>query len=104
MFESNDQKSYAVLNRRELIRIGAAAAAMPLLRDAAVFCQVSAAAHASVEWPQYAGDHASTKYSTLDQISSANFSSLKIAWTWRSVEEELAKTHNSRPGHGKRRR
>ena len=94
MSEKNHQKSHAGLNRRELIRLGAAAAALPLLRDAAAFCQVSAAAHASVEWPQYAGDHASTKYSALDQITAENFSSLKIAWTWRSVEEELAKTHN----------
>ena len=30
----------------------------------------------------------------LDQITAENFSDLKVAWTWRSVEEELAKTHN----------
>ena len=48
----------------------------------------------SGEWRQYAGDNASTKYSALDQITAENFSNLKVAWTWRSVEEELAKTHN----------
>lgn len=32
------------------------------------------------EWPAYAGDKASTKYSPLDQINSTNVRELRIAW------------------------
>jgi quinoprotein glucose dehydrogenase len=46
------------------------------------------------EWPQYAGDKASTKYSPLDQITAENFGKLKVAWTWRSVEEDIVKAKN----------
>ena len=46
------------------------------------------------EWRQYAGDKAGTKYSPLDQINADNFSDLKVAWTWRSVEEELDQKHD----------
>lgn len=31
------------------------------------------------EWPTYGGDLANSKYSPLDQITAANFGSLKIA-------------------------
>ena len=94
MFEYSYRKSHTGLNRRELIRLGAAAAALPLLGDVAALCQWPAAVSTTGEWRHYAGDHASTKYSTLDQITAENFSRLKVAWTWRSVEEELAKAHN----------
>ncbi|WP_353065968.1 pyrroloquinoline quinone-dependent dehydrogenase [Tunturibacter psychrotolerans] len=94
MFEHNDQKSRQGLTRREVIRLGAVAAAMPMLGDIAALCQVPAAARASGEWRQYAGDKASTKYSSLNQITADNFSNLKVAWTWRSVEEDLTQAHN----------
>ncbi len=94
MFEYNHRKSHTGLNRREVIRLGAAAAALPLLGDVAALCQLPAAASTPVEWRHYAGDNASSKYSTLDQVTAENFSNLKVAWTWRSVEEELAKAHN----------
>jgi glucose dehydrogenase len=94
MFEQNNKESDTGFTRREVIRFGAAAAAMPLLGDIAGLCQVPAPARASVEWRQYAGDKASTKYSSLDLITAENFSKLKVAWTWRSVEEDLAKSHN----------
>jgi quinoprotein glucose dehydrogenase len=45
------------------------------------------------EWPSYAGDKASSKYSALAQINGANFSQLKVAWTWRSPEEQVTKEH-----------
>jgi quinoprotein glucose dehydrogenase len=38
------------------------------------------------EWRSYAGDHGSTKYAPLDQIDADNFSDLRIAWRWRSVD------------------
>lgn len=94
MFEHRNQTAHTGLNRRDVIRLGAAAAALPLLADFAAFCQVPISARASMEWRQYAGDKACTKYSSLDQITAGNFSNLKVAWTWRSLEEDLAKTHN----------
>jgi glucose dehydrogenase len=45
------------------------------------------------EWRNYAGDKASSKYSPLSQINKGNFKSLKIAWTWRSADEEVIKAN-----------
>src|SRR5580704_17438716 len=84
------------LNRREVLRLGAATAAIPLVGDLATLAQTPAAARASVEWRQYAGDNASTKYSRLDQIIAENFSKLKVVWTWRSVEEPVVTAHQLR--------
>lgn len=44
------------------------------------------------EWPNYASDKGSTKYSPLDQINASNVAQLKVAWTWDSPEVELSKT------------
>lgn len=44
------------------------------------------------EWPTYGGDLASTKYSPLDQITAANFASLKIAWRAKSPDGFLSLT------------
>ena len=41
------------------------------------------------EWPTYAGDLGGTKYSALDQIDAANFSTLEIAWRWESADGAL---------------
>lgn len=87
------------LSRREVLRLGSAAAVLPFFGQMSMFAQsaVSASGKAELatgEWPQYAGDKASTKYSPLDQINADNFSNLKVAWTWRSVEEELDKKYN----------
>src|SRR5258706_8489166 len=43
------------------------------------------------EWPVYAGDFASTKYSPLTQINVSNFKHLKVAWKWNSPDNELKK-------------
>ncbi len=45
------------------------------------------------EWPSYGGDKASSRYSLLDQVDAKNFRSLRVAWTWRSPEEEVIKAH-----------
>ena len=45
------------------------------------------------EWRNYAGDKASSKYSPLAQINKENFNSLKIAWTWRSADEEVIRAN-----------
>ena len=36
------------------------------------------------EWPQHRGDHASSNYSSLDQINKTNVQNLKIAWRWKT--------------------
>lgn len=44
------------------------------------------------EWPNYAADKGSTKYSPLDQVDAGNVSKLKIAWTWEAPEVEMMKS------------
>ncbi|HYU78103.1 MAG TPA: pyrroloquinoline quinone-dependent dehydrogenase [Vicinamibacterales bacterium] len=51
----------------------------------------------SNQWPAYAGDAASTHYSTLRQINRANVSTLAIAWTWEPREAAL-KEFGTQPG------
>ncbi len=58
---------------------------------------------ANGEWPVYGGDKAGTKYSPLDQIDRDNFSDLKIAWRWQSVDGFLSKsTANGGEWHASR--
>jgi quinoprotein glucose dehydrogenase len=48
-------------------------------------CVVSAAfAQQGTDWPTYGADLASSKYRPLDQINAANFSSLEIAWRFKT--------------------
>lgn len=47
--------------------------------------QIPLPVHAqNTNWPFYAGDAHSTKYSPLDQINASNVSRLRIAWRWKS--------------------
>ena len=39
-------------------------------------------------WPSYGGSQASLKYSPLDQIDRSNAGRMKIAWRWRSIDED----------------
>ena len=41
------------------------------------------------EWPSYAADAGSTKYTSLSQINADNFAELDIAWRWSSIDAEL---------------
>ena len=41
------------------------------------------------DWPAYAGDKGSTKYSPLDQINKETIKNLRIAWRQSSVPDEL---------------
>ena len=50
------------------------------------------ASTATGEWPTYGGDLANSKYSPLDQITAANFASLKIAWRMKSPDGFLSLT------------
>ena len=47
---------------------------------------------ATGEWPTYGGDLANSKYSPLDQITAANFASLKPAWRVPSPDAFLSMT------------
>ena len=42
----------------------------------------------------YGGDKASSKYSPLAQIGKDNFTRLRVAWTWRSADEEVVKANS----------
>lgn len=44
---------------------------------------------ANGEWPSYAADAGSTKYTSLSQINADNFSELEISWRWQSIDAEL---------------
>lgn len=45
------------------------------------------------DWPHYARDLASSKYSPLDQIDADNVTSLQVAWTWESADYRLEGEH-----------
>ena len=49
------------------------------------------------DWPHYAGDHGSTKYSGLDQIDAENFENLEVLWRWESADKALADKTRFRP-------
>ncbi len=48
-------------------------------------------------WPTYGGSAASLKYAPLDQIDHTNASALKIAWRWRSIDEDRKQEAGVRP-------
>ena len=52
----------------------------------------------SGEWHHYAGDHGSTKYSSVDQINAENFGDLEVAWRWLSADVNLEESTSFRPG------
>ena len=54
--------------------------------------QAAVSSTAIGEWPTYGGDLANSKYSPLDQITAANFASLKIAWRAKSPDAFLSMT------------
>jgi quinoprotein glucose dehydrogenase len=41
------------------------------------------------EWRTYGGDAGHSKYAPLDQINQTNVKSLRVAWRWLSVDEDL---------------
>ncbi len=43
----------------------------------------------SGDWPHFAGDQGSTKYSGLDQINASNFGKLQVAWRWGTADKAL---------------
>jgi quinoprotein glucose dehydrogenase len=49
-----------------------------------VAAQSSAHSTKNGEWPSYAADLASTRYSPLDQINASNFNKLEVAWHFKT--------------------
>ena len=78
--------------RRVVAVLGLVLAALTGLSG--MFGAQSAPVHSTAigEWSAYGGDLASSKYSPLDQISTANFGSLKIAWRAKSFDGFLSLT------------
>jgi quinoprotein glucose dehydrogenase len=44
---------------------------------------------AAGEWRAYGADLANTKYSPLDQITRDNVGALRVAWRWRSIDQDV---------------
>ena len=47
------------------------------------------------EWPNYAGNLSSNKYSPLNQISADNIADLEVLWRWRSPDNDITVAQNS---------
>ncbi len=47
------------------------------------------------QWPTYGGDHASTKYSPLDQIDRGTVDRLQVVWRWASPDNEVVTTNRT---------
>ena len=56
---------------------------------------VVAAGTAQGQWPIYAGNNASMKYSPLEQITAANVANVEVAWRWRSPDNEIQGVQNT---------
>ena len=66
---------------RRLMRVRNGLAGVLLMGALAVVAaQPAAPASAVGQWRTYGGDLASTRYSSLDQITAENFGTLRIAW------------------------
>ena len=45
--------------------------------------------NSKADWKHAGGDHSSAKYSPLSQINASNFTSLELAWRWKSADTLL---------------
>jgi quinoprotein glucose dehydrogenase len=109
--DTNEENVHAAPSRREALIAGAVLVAAPFLGGAISTVQAAQAANtgvsagrpanaqagkvrgAATEWLSYGGDKAGSKYSPLAQIGGDNFNRLRVAWTWRSPDEEVAKAN-----------
>lgn len=67
------------------VRFGAIAMA---IGGVSALVGVAAVQDADSSWPTYGGTPANLKYAPLDQIDRTNAGALKIAWRWRSIDED----------------
>ena len=89
--DSNQKHVHVVRTRREVPKAGLALVAAPFLGAVTSTVQAARAANTwaaagkvrgrDMEWLNYAGDKASSKYSPLTQIDTDNFNRLRTAWT-----------------------
>lgn len=104
---SNRERLRTVPSRREALIAGATLVAGPLLRPViarpqargeasrvGLLAQAGDPAGAAAEWLHYGGDNAGSKYSPLARIDGSNFNRLKVAWTWRSVDEGIVRANS----------
>jgi quinoprotein glucose dehydrogenase len=97
--DSNQDDFAALPSRREALRAGASLIAAPFLRGLTATAEPARAAQTArpvsraTEWGSYGGDKASSKYSPLAQIGPDNFRRLRVAWTLRSVDEEVVRAN-----------
>ena len=69
------------MKRRHVVRFGVAVLMVTMcLASGAIAQRVPPVG----EWPTYGGDLRSTRYSPLDQINKDNFSSLEVAWRFKT--------------------
>ncbi len=110
--DSNQEHVQAVPSRRDALKAVAALVAAPFLGGVTSTVQAAQAANTGLpvgrpahaqagkvrgtatEWLSYGGDKAGSKYSPLTQINGDNFPRLRVACTWRSAEEEVAKANH----------
>ena len=64
----------------------------------AVWSFAGGAADRKEDWPAYSGDKGATKYSALDQITSSNVKTLRIAWRQSFVPPELRTVYGEATG------
>lgn len=89
----------AAPRRRDVLIAGASVIAAPFLRQVSAIGQSGQAAIAAAPageagaWSSYGSDQASSKYSPLAQIGPDNFSRLRVAWTWRSADDDVLRTN-----------
>jgi quinoprotein glucose dehydrogenase len=70
------------------------------LLSLAIVCSLGTAQHATradEDWPSYGAEAANRKYSPADQIGQDSVQRLRIAWRWRSPDEEKKLEANVRP-------
>src|SRR5262245_64654807 len=78
------------MRRREFLMAGTAAAALPMAAGVPAFSQSQpryqppSNAPSAGEWRTYGGDLSSTRYAALDQINKDNFSTLEVAWRFKT--------------------
>src|SRR6187431_496332 len=72
------------MNRRHVVKFGVAALGIATCLSSGAGAQRAASAAATGEWRTYGGDLRSTRYSALDQINKDNFSTLEVAWRFKT--------------------
>src|SRR5688572_4488561 len=72
------------MNRRHIVKFGVAALGIATCLSSGAGAQRGSPAAAVGEWRTYGGDLRSTRYSALDQINKDNFSTLEVAWRFKT--------------------